>query len=167
MSSPLAAIGAKELQVPSGFGVFPVRTLSATFVSAVVSAFQPSAPQLTPSPASKTREWNVPEPGYGLMCIQSTDTSGPIETSLAITLRFSATLTVWVATRLPSTKYLTSPASHSMRYRCGEPIKEPGTVVVVSPPGPASVRARTSFVVLWVLNIANALLSSSVWKLFG
>ena len=45
MSPPLEAIGLKELQVPSGVGVLPVRTLSATRVPDGAAEFQVSAPQ--------------------------------------------------------------------------------------------------------------------------
>ena len=65
MSPPLLAIGVKALQVPSGVGVSPVRTLIAIPVPAGVAEFQLSAPQsaVWPTPASKTRESKVPEPG--------------------------------------------------------------------------------------------------------
>ena len=62
MSAPLAT-GAKALQVPSGVGVLPVRTLSATPVPVGVVAIQLSAPQSALWPASKTRETKVPEGG--------------------------------------------------------------------------------------------------------
>ena len=65
MSPPLDPIGAKSLQLPSGVGVFPVRTLIARSVPDGVAELQVSAPQLTlwPAPASKTRESNVLEAG--------------------------------------------------------------------------------------------------------
>ena len=65
MSPPEVAIGVKALQVPSGIGVSPVRTLIAIPVPNGVAEFQVSAPQLTlwPAPASKTRESKVPEAG--------------------------------------------------------------------------------------------------------
>ena len=65
MSSPELAIGVKALQVRSGVGVLPVRTLIAIPVPDGVAEFQLSAPQSTlwPGPASKTRESKVPEAG--------------------------------------------------------------------------------------------------------
>ena len=56
-------------------GVSPVRTLIATPVPRGVAASQVSAPQLAlwPGPASKTRDSKVPEAGYGLIRIQSTE----------------------------------------------------------------------------------------------
>ena len=53
----------KALQLPSGVGVLPVRTLSATPVPAGVSAVHERASQSTDWPASRTRESKVPEPG--------------------------------------------------------------------------------------------------------
>ena len=65
MSPPEEAIGVKALQVPSGVGVSPVRTLIAIPVPEGIAEFQLSAPQsaIWPAPASKTLESKVPEPG--------------------------------------------------------------------------------------------------------
>ena len=63
MSPPLLLIGVKALQVPSGVGVSPVRTLICTLVFGGAFAFQLSAPQSAAWPASKTRERKVPEAG--------------------------------------------------------------------------------------------------------
>ena len=47
MLAPLVAIGVNELQVPSGVGVSPVRTLIAMLVFAGRVSSQVMAPQLT------------------------------------------------------------------------------------------------------------------------
>ena len=63
MAPPEVAMGVKLLQVPSGVGVLPVRTLSATSVPAGVSSVQLSAPQSAAWPASRMRESKVPVAG--------------------------------------------------------------------------------------------------------
>ena len=116
MSSPLAAIGLNELQLASGVGVLPVRTLSATPVPGGVAEVHARAPQSAPSPASRTRESKLPDPGYGLIRSQSTESSPPPGLKSLLSGRMlSANATVWVATGVPSTKNRTSPASHSIR----------------------------------------------------
>ena len=62
---PEEPTGLKPLQLPSGVGVLPVRTLSATPVPAGVSAVHERASQLTDWPASRTRESKCPRPGRG------------------------------------------------------------------------------------------------------
>ena len=63
MSPPLALIGVNELQLPSGVGVLPVRTLRTTEVPEGVLAIQDSGPQSALWPASRTREVKLPAPG--------------------------------------------------------------------------------------------------------
>ena len=97
--------GAKLVQLPSGVGVSPVRTLSAMPVPAGDAAVQLSPFQLTVWVPSKTREVKVPEPGYGLIRSQSTLTvpASPLNRSLARGRICTAMLAVWVATSEPST----------------------------------------------------------------
>ena len=60
---PEVAIGAKLLQLPSGVGVLPVRTLSWMSVPAGVFSIQLSWFQLTAWPASKMRDSKAPDAG--------------------------------------------------------------------------------------------------------
>src|SRR5580765_2210566 len=77
MLAPDEATLAYAVQVPSGTGVSPRRTSSATLVPAGVVALHDSVPQDTADPASKTRETNVPGETYGVIRIQSTTTVPP------------------------------------------------------------------------------------------
>ncbi len=63
MSPPRGGIGVNALQLPSGVGVSPVRTLICRLVPGGALAFQLSAPQSAAWPASKTREMKVPAAG--------------------------------------------------------------------------------------------------------
>ena len=114
---PEEPTGLKPLQLPSGVGVLPVRTLSATPVPAGVSAVHERASQLTDWPASRTRESNVPEVGVGAQMepIDRDVGAAAVEVARQGSHLGVPKSTAWVATRLPSTKYRTSVESHSIR----------------------------------------------------
>src|ERR671930_178520 len=80
MAPPLALTTANGVQERSGVGVLPVRTRMVRLVPAGVSAVHASAPHATGPFASKTRERNVVDAAYGLMCTQSTRTLFPSTT---------------------------------------------------------------------------------------
>ena len=117
MSPPLAAIGVKPLQLPSGVGVLPVRTLSATPVPPGVSAVQTSG-----APVDRLAGVEDPriERARGRIGAQvepvDRDVGAAALRSLAPgRIWVAPKLAAWVATRLPSTKNRTSVASHSIR----------------------------------------------------
>src|SRR5262245_19960721 len=76
-SGPPAPTGVNAVQVASGVGVLPVRTLIATLVPAGVLAFHWMLCQSTGLLASNTRDRNVPLPEYGVMRTQFTVTLPP------------------------------------------------------------------------------------------
>ena len=80
MAPPLAPTTVNGVQVASGVGVLPVWTRMVRLVPAGVSAVHASAPHATGPFASKTREVNVVDAAYGLMCTQSTRTLLPSTT---------------------------------------------------------------------------------------
>ena len=109
MSPPLeVAIGAKALQLPSGVGVSPVRTLSCDAgPGRRVGVPAERAPVGTlAGAASKTRESKAPERRIGAQIrSQSTASSGPPAVKSLAATHWSGgpKVPVWVATRLPST----------------------------------------------------------------
>src|SRR5437879_13235024 len=74
MAPPLEPTTVNADHVLSGVGVLPVWTLMVRLVPAGVSAVHASAPHATDPFASKTRETNVVDAAYGLICTQSTRT---------------------------------------------------------------------------------------------
>src|SRR5262245_7789003 len=115
IESPGLATGTKELHVPSGTAVSPVRTLMFTVVPAGVPAVQLIAPHSASAPASKTRDREVPEVEYGDIRIQSTVTSGAPLPEAATGRMFWAMVTFWVSTTWPSIENTTCEAPQSMR----------------------------------------------------
>src|SRR5215831_3677067 len=104
MLAPDEATLAYAVQVPSGVGVSPRRTSSATLVPAGVVALHDSVPHDTVAPASNTRETNVPGETYGVMRIQSiTTVPPPANRSLAAGRIGPATASAAVCTSAPST----------------------------------------------------------------
>ena len=111
-----SATGKKLLQVPSGFGVLPRRTLSVIPVPAGRVCVQSSVPHATFSPASKMRESKLPDAANGLRRSQSTVNAGaPTAKSLTTGRMAAAIETEVVWTELPSMKKVTLEARHSIR----------------------------------------------------
>src|ERR1700736_597031 len=77
LRAPGAACGTKPVQLASGVAVGPVRTPIASVVPAGALAVHWIVCQATGVKASKTRETNVPLAVYGVMRIQSTNTTPP------------------------------------------------------------------------------------------
>src|SRR4051812_32422696 len=107
----------KSVQVASGVGVLPIRTLIARLVSAGTEAAHVASTQVAGAPGSRTRDRNVPEGVYGGDShIQSTDSvPAPTARSLATGRIESVTAREWDATCTPSTEYLMSVDVQSMR----------------------------------------------------
>src|SRR5437016_13304055 len=80
MAPPLEPTTVNADHVLSGVAVLPVWTRMVRLVPAGVSAVHASAPHATGPFASKTRETNVVDAAYGLMCTQSTRTLLPSTT---------------------------------------------------------------------------------------
>src|SRR5438445_12810596 len=80
MAPPLAPTPVNGVQAPSGVAVLPVWTRMVRLVPAGVSAVHGSAPHATGPFASKTRETNVVDAAYGLLCTQPTRTLLPSTT---------------------------------------------------------------------------------------
>src|SRR5262252_4681162 len=98
MLAPDVATLAYAVQVPSGVGVSPRRTSSATLVPAGVVALHDSVPHDTVAPASNPGET------YGVMRIQSiTTVPPPANRSLAAGRIGPATASAAVCTSAPST----------------------------------------------------------------
>src|SRR5437867_12146630 len=105
IAAPELTSGVKAVQVPSGVGVLPVRTLSAKPVPAGSPAVHAASTQETDPPASSTWDTKVPEAAYGLSRIQSIVMAPPPTlASLAIGRSELVTATLWEATCVPSTK---------------------------------------------------------------
>jgi hypothetical protein len=79
MVAPLPLTALNALQLPSGTGVVPLRTLSVKVVPPGTLAVQLALVQLAAPPASSTREVKLPLAWYGLSRSQST-TSVPLPT---------------------------------------------------------------------------------------
>ncbi len=110
------ATGKKLLQVPSGVGVLPSRTLRVVPVPAGSVCVQPSEPHATFWPASKMRESKLPDAANGLSRSQSTVSAGPPGLASLTTGRMDAPIeTEEVWTELPSMKNVTLEARHSTR----------------------------------------------------
>ena len=78
MAAPELPSGMKLLQLASGVGVSPSRTLTAKLVPAGIAADHVASNQVTGAPASRTRDRNVPEATYGgVIHIQSTVSTPP------------------------------------------------------------------------------------------
>src|SRR5437868_14443544 len=78
MAAPELARGIKLLQLASGVGVSPTRTLSARLVPDGTSADHAASNQPTGAPASRTRDKKLPEATYGgVSHIQSTVSAAP------------------------------------------------------------------------------------------
>src|SRR4051812_10189338 len=103
MGAPGPDSGTQSLQVLSGVGVLPSRTLSVRDVLAGVALFHEAVPQGTGVPASKTLDKYVPD--VALIRSQSTDTP-PFPTSKSLTAGRIAVVmeTSWWATCWPSMK---------------------------------------------------------------
>src|SRR5438067_6454315 len=77
INGPGAGRSVKLLQVASGVGVSPVLTYTARLVPGGVEPFQERLAQSTGLFASNTRDANDPAGAYGVMRIQSTNTTPP------------------------------------------------------------------------------------------
>src|SRR3954467_1046263 len=129
----LPAIAAPEygtelnaVQVPSGTGVLPRRTLTVTAVPDGRSAVQVAAPSVAVVPASKTRDTNVPAATNGVMRSQSID-SFDVLTVKSLTIGRSGVAIVidCANTCAPSIQYTTFDVFQSIRKRCGAPSQLP------------------------------------------
>jgi hypothetical protein len=105
IATPDAEIGVNPAHVVAGVGEFDAFTLIATLVPAGVRAVHDIAPHVAVTPASSTREMNVPDAAYGVNRIQSiVIPPPPVLKSLATGIIVPGTVNAWVATTLPSTK---------------------------------------------------------------
>ena len=120
-------------QVASGVAVLPVRTETTMVVPVGTSAFQVTAPAFTTTPASNTRDVNVPLAPNGLIRTQFrlTTLGSPTVTSLKSGRMAAVGDAVWVATTTPSTWYTTPVVVQSIRNRCGAVGLMPVSVVRV------------------------------------
>src|SRR5438105_4459064 len=102
--APLA-IGVKAVQVLSGVGVFPTLTWSPKVVPAGMVVVAESVFQFTISPASQTRETNVPAAAYGVKRAESTTIWPPPTLKSLITGLMGVLIAMLsVATTVPSIK---------------------------------------------------------------
>src|SRR5215212_3455251 len=133
----------KSLQVESGLGVAPVRSLKARLVPAGTVASHSSVDQRAFAFAARTRDRKTAGVAYGVTWTQSTTSLFPSTVKSLATGRLGpATETACVATRLPSIQYPTELAAQSMRNRCGAPSQLPAMVVLcVAEP---AVRAKSA-----------------------
>src|SRR5712691_2148615 len=118
-----AAKAPNPVQVPSGVGVLPVRTMIAT-LDADGLAIDWRLCQLVFTPASNTRDVNAPEAAYGLRRFQSTMTF-PLRplNSLAAMVRIGpATASECTAgTKSPVGTPLTSGPAFGSNMKAGDP----------------------------------------------
>ncbi len=100
---PVPGSDCQPVHVPSGVGVSPVRTLSATDVPAGVATSAERSPQARSLPSPSTRDVNVPAEAYGLRRSQSTRTVLVLTKMSLTTGRMFAPIGVGcVATSAPS-----------------------------------------------------------------
>ena len=119
IAAPEAAIGVNAVQLASGVGVDPVRTLIEMAVPAGVSANHDMFAHVVFAPVPKTRDVNVPLAAYGVMRIQLIEmVAPPGAPSLAIgSMGVVKPLTAWEANWTPSTQNVTAEPVQSIRYR--------------------------------------------------
>src|SRR6478672_6843760 len=97
------AMLAKEVQVPSGVGVLPKRTLRASVVPAGVAVTDDADAQTVGVPASRMRDVKVPAVVYGAMRTEETRSTSPPGLKSENAGRIGSGIDwAWLATSVPS-----------------------------------------------------------------